>query len=170
MPESEGVVLAFDYGIRFMGAALGELRSGLVRPLGSAECLTRQSRWSFIAQTVNDWSPRQLLVGLALDKDGSEQLTTRQCRNFAQDLRRHTQLPVTLIDERFTSLEADQRLRDRGVAQADRRQQEHAVAASLLIEDYFQLRPEERRRLATQGSPDTFPPSLPDEDPCTIHN
>ncbi len=149
MPEMGGIVLAFDYGMRFMGVALGESRTGLVRPIDSSECRSRQSRWAFIEQIIRDWSPQHLLVGLALGSEGEEQLTTRQCRNFAKDLQRHTHLPVTLIDERYTSLEADRRLREKGVSQAKRRHQEHAVAAALLIEDYFQRSLEERRHLIT---------------------
>ncbi len=163
MPEGEGVVLAFDYGTRFMGMALGECKSRLVRPLSSIECRTRELRWHAVADVVQNWAPQQLLVGLSLTAEGGEQHTTRQCRNFARDLMRHTQLPVTLIDERFTSLEADRQLREQGTARHQRRLQEHAVAAALLIEDYFNLSHEAQERLETLNPPMRH-------DPCSIHN
>ena len=168
MPEGEVVVLAFDYGTRFVGMALGELRTGLVRPLDSAECHTRQSRWDYIEQAVKDWSPHHLLVGLALNQDGEEQTTSRQCRNFARDLHRHTHLPVTLIDERYTSLEADRQLRQQGMSRIARRHQEHAVAAAILIDSYFHYSPDERSRLSTLEYPETLITALPKDGPCSI--
>lgn len=149
MPDDEGLILAFDYGTRFIGLALGEQRSRLVRPLSSLECRTRQARWHDIDLAIQAWQPQRLLVGLALNKEGGEQMASHQCRNFARDLLRHTKRPIILIDERYTSLAADQQLREQGLAQKERRIREHALAAALLLEDYFNLPAEARQQLET---------------------
>ncbi|WP_298128502.1 Holliday junction resolvase RuvX [Ferrovum sp.] len=156
MPDPEGAVLAFDYGMRFIGVAWGERRSKVCRPLASLECRTRAQRWESIHVLIREWIPDLLLVGLALNSEGQEQTTTRQCRNFARDLHRHTHLPVTLIDERYTSLEADLQLRAAGVARTQRRNKEHALAATLLLEDYFGLSIEQQNALCSSAHPDFF--------------
>ncbi|QKE41250.1 MAG: Holliday junction resolvase RuvX [Ferrovum myxofaciens] len=156
MPDSEGAVLAFDYGMRFIGVAWGERRSRVCRPLVSLECRTRAQRWESIHALIREWTPKSLLVGLALNSEGQEQTTTRQCRNFARDLHRHTHLPVALIDERYTSLEADQQLQTAGVARAQRRSMEHALAATLLLEDYFGLSMEQQSALCSSERTDFF--------------
>ncbi|NDU85427.1 MAG: Holliday junction resolvase RuvX [Ferrovum sp.] len=162
MPDPEGAVLAFDYGVRFTGVAWGEWHSRICRPLLSLEVRTRIQRWEAIQHLVREWSPQRLLVGLPLDHEGQEQTTTRQCRNFARDLHRHTQLPVTLIDERYTSLEADRQLRSAGISKLQRRSQEHAVAAALLIEDFFGLTVQARDALLSSDHPDFFTAALPE--------
>ena len=156
MPDPEGAVLAFDYGTRFIGVAWGERRSRVCRPLASLECRTRAQRWESIHALIREWTPGLLLVGLALNSEGQEQTTTRQCRNFARDLYRHTHLPVALIDERYTSLEADQQLRAAGVPSTQRRSREHALAATLLLEDYFGLSVEQQNALCSSEHTDFF--------------
>ncbi|MDE1941896.1 MAG: Holliday junction resolvase RuvX [Betaproteobacteria bacterium] len=139
MPEA-GTVLAFDFGLKHTGVALGELGSGLCRPLATIHCASRADRWKAVERLMKEWEPVRLVVGLPLDADGNEQETTRQCRNFATELESRTGLPTALVDERYTSLEADAALREQGYTQQQRAEAEHAEAAALILRSYLESR------------------------------
>lgn len=139
MPEA-GTVLAFDYGFKHTGVALGELASGLCRPLETIHAATRAARWKAIERLMQEWDPVRLVVGLPLDADGNEQETTRQCRNFAAELASRTGLQTALVDERYTSLDANAALREQGYTQQQRAEAEHAEAAALILRSYLESR------------------------------
>ncbi len=141
MPESAGTVLSFDYGLKFIGVAIGQRITGTCRPLQTIRANTRNARWQAIEPLLREWEPEQLVVGLPLDQEGCEQETTRQCRNFAQFLASRTGLKTALVDERYTSLEADQSLRQQGVRRKERAEQEHAEAAALILRSYLESHP-----------------------------
>lgn len=138
MPEAEGMVLAFDYGLKHTGVALGELGSGLCRPLETIHAASRATRWKAVDRLVKTWEPVRLVVGLPLDAGGGEQTASRQCRNFASELQSRTGLPTMLVDERYTSLEADASLRERGLTRQQRALAEHAEAAALILRSYLE--------------------------------
>ena len=136
------MVLAFDYGLKHTGVALGELGSSLCRPLETSHAASRAARWKAVDRLVREWEPVRLVVGLPLDAAGGEQEATRQCRNFAAELASRTGLPTLLVDERYTSLEADANLRERGYRQQQRAQAEHAEAAALILRSYLESGPQ----------------------------
>ncbi len=141
MPDLVGTVLSFDYGLKFIGVAVGQRLTGTCRPLQTICANTRQARWQAVAKLLQEWAPDHLVVGLALDREGEEQESTRQCRNFARDLESRTGLDTTLVDERYTSLEADRQLRHQGVRRKQRVEQEHAEAAALILRSYLESHP-----------------------------
>lgn len=137
MPETPGAVLAFDFGPKYTGVAVGVTGNGICRPLETIRCTTRAARWQAVERLLKEWAPVRLVVGLPLDASGSEQVSTRQCRNFAAELTTRYGLPTTLVDERFTSLEADALLRERGYSRQQRAEAEHAEAAALILKSYL---------------------------------
>jgi hypothetical protein len=64
---------------------------------------------------IQEWRPLQLVCGLPFSMDGTEHDMTRRARRFANQLNGRFALPVTLVDERLTSFDADLRLREAGV-------------------------------------------------------
>lgn len=105
------VYLAFDFGRKRIGVAVGDTVTGTARPLptlGSGEA----QDWKPVERCVADWRPAALVVGLPLDDSGAEQPITRAARNFASELARRTGLQVHLADERYSSRSADDALRD----------------------------------------------------------
>lgn len=138
MPEVEGHILAFDYGQKRTGVAIGELSSRMCHPLTTIEASSSATRWQAVEKLLREWAPVGLVVGLPLNAAGAEQKATRQCRNFAHELESRTGLPTALVDERFTSLEADQSLRERGYTHQQRAVAEHAEAAALILRSYLE--------------------------------
>ena len=133
----EGVILAFDFGTRRIGVAVGEMMLGSARPLTTIAVAANDLRFAAIAKLIADWRPVRLLVGLPLGLDGQEHEMTARCRRFAHQLEGRYGLPVELVDERLTSAAADEELRGQGHDWRARRQAVDAAAATLILQDYL---------------------------------
>jgi putative Holliday junction resolvase len=139
--SGSGSVLAFDFGLKRIGVALGETLLGQARPLTVIEGEANALRFARIDQLVQEWQPRHLVVGLPSAVDGSEHDMTRRCRRFAAQLEERYRLAVSLIDERFSSTEAERRLAEQGHDWRARKQQVDAIAAQIILQDYFDRPP-----------------------------
>ena len=130
-------VLAFDFGIRRIGVAVGEPLLGSARPLTTIDAANNDARFAAIARLIAEWQPRQLVVGLALDMDGGEHEMTQRCRRFAHQLEGRFRLAVALVDERLSSVEAESRLAAQGQGWRQRKKTLDAEAAATILHDYF---------------------------------
>lgn len=137
----EGAVLAFDFGERRVGVAVGEWETGLAHPLAGIESEANAARFARIAALIGEWRPVELVVGLPLSLEGEEHDLTRRCRRFANQLHGRFGLPVRLVDERLTSVAAEARLRDSGGAGRARRSTVDSLAAQEILQDYFSTHP-----------------------------
>jgi len=137
MPE--GMVLAFDFGIKRIGVALGEAMLGQARALTAICAEDNAARFAAIGKLIGEWQPVRLVVGLPCALDGSAHEMTARCRRFAHQLEGRFDLPVTLVDERLSSNEAESRLGAAGVNWRARKQQLDAVAAQIILQDYFDV-------------------------------
>jgi putative holliday junction resolvase len=124
MPE-RGTVLAFDFGLKRIGVAVGEPELGTAHPLRAV------SRFSEIELLVREWKPASLVVGRPTSAQGEAHKMTRQAEDFARRLEKRFKLPVARVDERFTSVEAESRLKGLKNKAVD------SVAAQLILEQYF---------------------------------
>lgn len=127
MPK-ERTLLAFDYGTLRIGVALGNTILGHARPLEIITTPEKAKRFARIEELVVQWQPQTLVVGLPLTPAGGEQLASRQARRFAHQLTGRLGLPVTLVDERDSSLQA-QAVVGHGP--------DDAVAAAIILQRYF---------------------------------
>jgi putative holliday junction resolvase len=114
-------VLAFDFGLKRIGIAAGDTLTRTAAPHGTAAAGPSGPDWSAIARTVRTLAPAILVVGVPYNADGSEGALTAAARAFAAELERRFALPVHLVDERFSSLEASAQLRERRAGGARRR-------------------------------------------------
>jgi putative Holliday junction resolvase len=103
--------LAFDYGQKRIGTAVGDDLTGAARPLATV-AVHAEPDWPAIDHLIRDWRPVALIVGLPLLEDGSEQMITGAARRFAAQLGQRSGLTVHLADERYSSRAADDALRD----------------------------------------------------------
>jgi putative Holliday junction resolvase len=138
--ERGEVLLAFDYGSRRIGVAVGQTTTGTASPAGVIAA-SQSPDWAALERCVRDWSPTRLLVGLPYNMDGSETVLTGSCRNFAGELARRFGLPVEFVDERLTSAAAQADLRDARRSGARtrrvRREDIDANAARLILETWL---------------------------------
>jgi putative holliday junction resolvase len=135
------VVLAFDFGQRRIGIACGDTVSRTTAPLNAVPASAAGPRWELIESLVREWQPALAVVGLPYNVDGSDSTMTQAARRFAAELERRCRLSVVLIDERYSSREAEARLksaresglRRRRVVKAD----VDAAAACVILERWF---------------------------------
>lgn len=130
-----GTVLAFDFGERRIGVAVGDTAVGIAHPLTTVDAADRQRRFAAIAALLEEWRPAQLVVGLPAHLDGTEHEMSRRARKFAAQLSGRFGLPVALVDERLTSVAAEVSLTAAGVA--PRKLRIDQVAAQEILQDYF---------------------------------
>jgi len=126
-----GFVMAFDFGLRHIGVAVGQTITGTATPLTTLAARDGRPDWPALVALVRDWRPAALLVGLPLNMDDTESAMSERARRFANTLERQTALPVHLVDERLTS---------RAVREAgpDRT---HEHAAVLIAETWLNAQP-----------------------------
>lgn len=134
---TSGTVLAFDFGTTKIGVAVGDWETRMAHPLEVIRGEANDARFGRIATLIAEWQPSHLVAGLPLSLDGEEHDLTRRARRFANQLNGRFHLPVTLVDERLTSVEADARLREAGVNARSRRAVEDSVAAQQILQDHF---------------------------------
>lgn len=130
-------VLAFDFGEKFTGVAVGESSIGIAHPLALITAESKAARMGEIAALVAQWKPGALVVGLPLSMDGKEHELTRRCRRFARQLESRFSLPVTLVDERLTSAAAEEALRAAGRGGRKHKLHAHQVSAQIILQSYF---------------------------------
>lgn len=126
---SEHTYLAFDFGEKKLGVAIGNSLTSHARPLEIIYGEGREARFSRIAALVDLWHPTEVVVGLALDTDGGEQAATARCRRFANQLNGRFNLKVVLIDERGSSREAQEILGNHD--------DDDAQAAAVILQRYL---------------------------------
>ena len=99
--------------------------------------LGREQRLGQIDALIAEWQPVALVVGLPTHVDGSEHELTQRARRFARDLEHRCQLPVVLVDERFTTLAAAEALTAAGVNTRKQKPLRDQVAAQIILQAYF---------------------------------
>src|SRR5271165_1332206 len=143
-PVSESqprVALAFDFGRRRIGVACGDTVSRSASPLEAVPAGRDGPRWELIAKLMRDWQPDLAVVGLPYNVDGSDSDMTGAARSFAAELKRRFLLDVALVDERYSSREAEARLKSARESGERRRRvtagDVDAEAACIILERWF---------------------------------
>lgn len=143
MPDMPGVlsgtVLAFDFGMRRIGVAIGEHELRMAHPLMTIDQSMTRPRFEKIAELIKEWQPVLLVVGLSVHADGSEHEITRLCRRFARRLEGRFKIPVALADERYTTVIARSALEEAGVTGKKQRPVLDQIAAQHILQIYFDL-------------------------------
>lgn len=106
MTDAASTLLAFDYGLKRIGVAVGQTLTGTANALQTVAVKNHHPDWPAIERLIETWSPDALVVGLPLNMDGTEQEMTEHARRFGRKLHGRFKLPVHLADERLTTREA----------------------------------------------------------------
>ncbi len=137
-PDVVGTVLAFDFGEKRIGVAMGETLLKAAHPVTTVVAETNDAKFAQIANIIHEWRPSLLVVGLPTHMDGTEHTLTHLAKKFAQRLEGRFNLPVTMMDERLTSVEAAERLQAAGIKGAKQKKMLDAVAAQSILQSYFE--------------------------------
>lgn len=135
--QAIGTILAFDFGEKRIGVAVGDTLVGIAHPLQTIAAESNDVRFGVIAALIAEWKPAQLVVGLPTYLDGTEHALTLLCKKFARRLEGRFNLPVALVDERLSSAEASQSLKQAGIAGRRQKPMLDQVAAQTILQNYL---------------------------------
>lgn len=132
MPNQEsgipiGQLMAFDYGLKRIGVAVGNTVTKTAQPLVVIRANNETKRFSEIEQLVKQWQPVGFVVGVPYHEDGSENSLTASCQRFSRQLAGRYKLPCATVNERYSSVVVDQ--------------PKEAIdmhSAQIILEQYFQ--------------------------------
>lgn len=130
VPVQPVCLLAFDFGLKMIGVAVGQSVTGSATPLPPIAARNGLPEWSVIGALIREWRVNQLVIGLPLNMDDTESDMSIRARTFARELADRFGLPVAFADERLTSREAW------SLSEGDRARS-HGIAAALIAETYL---------------------------------
>lgn len=131
-------LLAFDFGTKSIGVAIGQQLTGTARPLNAIKAQDGIPDWSKIEALLKEWQPDRVVVGLPLNMDGTEQLLTARARKFANRLHGRFGVQVDLHDERLSTVEARADLFARGGFRALNKGSVDSLSAVIILESWFE--------------------------------
>ena len=126
-PGSEVTLLAFDFGLKRLGVAVGNSFLKQARPLTVISAESNQTKFAAIADLLKEWQVHHCVVGLPSYPDGTEHDMSARCRRFAHQLEGRFGVTTTLVDERYTS----------AVLHTRRGETDDSQAAALILQQYF---------------------------------
>ncbi len=136
-PEIEGTIMGFDFGEKRIGVAVGETLLKLAHPLTTIQAEENAIKFAQIESLIKEWRPALLVVGLPTYLDGEAHQMTQLAKKFAQRLEGRFNLPVVMVDERLSSAEAAQSLRESGIHGTQQKAMIDQVAAQTILQSYF---------------------------------
>ncbi|CAJ0808854.1 MULTISPECIES: Holliday junction resolvase RuvX [Ralstonia] len=125
----DGTLLAFDYGEKRIGVALGNTISRSARALETIPNRSVDFRFAQIARLIDEWQPVGFVVGMPVHPDGDEQPMIKLAKRFGNQLHGRYGLPVTWVDERYSSIAAQDAGASDDVLDAE--------AARIILQQFF---------------------------------
>jgi len=125
--SSIDTIFAFDFGVKRIGVAMGNTMLRQAEPLKVIKAEDNATRFADIQKLLDEWKPARLVVGLPMHPDGNEHEMTARARRFANQLNGRFNLPVELVDERYSS----------AVIAAKRGEVIDDRAAAIILQQYF---------------------------------
>ncbi|MGE0132193.1 MAG: Holliday junction resolvase RuvX [Blastocatellales bacterium] len=131
--------MAIDYGARNVGVAVTDELLLTARPLTTIR--REKLKYAQVIERVRELAAENeiatLVVGLPLNMDGTRGPAVERVESFISDLRQDLSIPIVTVDERLTSHEADQVLREMGISLRERRARSDEYAATIILQDYI---------------------------------
>ena len=120
-------ILAFDFGLKRIGVAIGNTMICQAKPLSVITATANEPKFAAIDNLIKEWGASRIVVGLPSHPDGTEHEMSARCRRFANQVHGRFNLPVELVDERYSS----------AVIAAKRGEVIDDRAAAVILQQYF---------------------------------
>jgi putative Holliday junction resolvase len=120
-------ILAFDFGLKRIGVAIGNTMICQAKPLSVITATANEPKFAAIDSLIREWGASRIVVGLPSHPDGTEHEMSARCRRFANQVHGRFNLPVELVDERYSS----------AVIAAKRGEVIDDRAAAVILQQYF---------------------------------
>ena len=135
--QREGNIIGFDFGQKRIGVAIGNNISKSAQALITIESTSSNQKFEVIQKIMDEWQPVSIVVGVPFNVDGSEHKVTNLCKKFAKQLEQKYALPIHLIDERYTSIEASYEIQDKKIDLKKRKLLIDQIAAKIILQSYL---------------------------------
>lgn len=136
MPDP--VYLGFDFGYKRIGVAVGQRLTCTATPLPTLKATEGAPNWDSIAGLIKQWKPSALIVGFPTRADGGPLYVTKPAKRFSDRLHGRFKLPVFLVDERLTTVEARALLFEKGGYRKIKNSEVDSLAACVILEQWLQ--------------------------------
>ena len=135
--EKEGNVIGFDFGQKRIGVAIGNNISKTAQALITINSVSNNQKFEVIQKIIEEWQPISIVVGVPFNVDGSEHKVTNLSKKFAKQLEQKYSLPTHLIDERYTSIEANHEIKDKKIDLKKKKLLIDQIAAKIILQSYL---------------------------------
>jgi putative Holliday junction resolvase len=135
--RADGTLLAFDFGEKRIGVAVGETQTRLAHPIGAIAAESNAARFAAIGKLVAVWKPAGFVVGRPAYADGAVHPIALLAEKFGRRLASRFNLPVAYTDETLSSVAAEERVRESGRMSKGQGEID-AHAAAVILEGYFE--------------------------------
>ncbi len=137
MTEDKRTVVAFDFGLRQIGVAVGNCLLGTTQALSILRARDGIPDWRAVEELLAQWQPDLLLVGDPLNMDGSASELGKRAGKFARRLEGRFGIVTAMVDERLTSFEAKQQLSEQGHSGDYKDKPADSVAAEIILRSWM---------------------------------
>jgi putative Holliday junction resolvase len=120
-------ILAFDFGLKRIGVAVGNTTIRQAQPLTIVEAATNDGKFALLAEVIREWTPALCVIGVPRHPDGEDHEMTVRCKRFANQVHGRFGVAVALVDERYSS----------AVIAQKRGERIDAKAAAVILQQYF---------------------------------
>ena len=136
MTEGLGVVMAFDYGLRNIGIAIGQNITKSASTFYSVKAKEGKPDWIKLDSIVEEWQPSLFIVGDPFNMDGTKSDFQKRISKFSSELNKRYDVRVHMMDERLTTKEAKERIKNevKGIKGSSNK---HSISAQIILEDWF---------------------------------
>lgn len=134
---SSKTVLAFDYGTKNIGVAIGQTLTGSANELPPLKARDGVPDWSHIEKLLTEWKPAVVLVGLPLNMDDTESELSTRARKFANRIHGRFGVAIEMVDERLSSFEAKGEVMSRGGSRDYKHNPVDSIAARVVLEGWL---------------------------------
>ncbi len=135
--QKEVNIIGFDFGQKRIGVAIGNNISKTAQALITINSASNNQKFEAIKKIIEEWQPISIVVGVPFNVDGSEHKVTNLSKKFAKQLEQKYSLPTHLIDERYTSIEANHEIKDKKIDLKKKKLLIDQIAAKIILQSYL---------------------------------
>ena len=136
MFKGSGVVMSFDYGLRNIGIAIGQSITKSASTFYAIKAKEGVPDWIKLDSIIDEWEPSLFIVGDPFNMDGTKSEFQKKIAKFSAELKKRYEIELHMIDERLTSKEAKERIKDKGDGIKDSANK-YSISAQIILEDWF---------------------------------
>ena len=133
-------IMGLDYGSKTVGVAISD---ELLLTAQGKEIIRRKEENKLrrtlarIEELIQEYGVEKIVLGLPLNMDESVSERSELCVEFGDKIERRTGIPVEMLDERLTTVEADEIMNEAGIKGRDRKEYVDMIAAQIILQDYL---------------------------------